>query len=88
MAGAFCRGRENFARIRWRWRWRRTIRERALHVPFGGDDVAQAVRVFGAIGIGMAVLAISRTSCGSRSSRRSAAECPPSERGRFELMRR
>ena len=33
--------------------------ERALHVPFGGDDViAQAVRVFGAIGIGMGVLAV------------------------------
>src|SRR5688572_4015026 len=33
--------------------------ERALHVPFGGDGViAQAVRVFGAIGGGMCVLAI------------------------------
>ena len=34
--------------------------ERALHVPFGGDDaIPQAVRVFGAIGTGMAVLAVS-----------------------------
>ena len=34
--------------------------ERALHVPFGGDDaIQQAVRVFGAIGTGMAVLAVS-----------------------------
>ena len=33
--------------------------ERALHVPFGGDALmAQAVRVFGAIGIGMGVLAV------------------------------
>jgi putative peptidoglycan lipid II flippase len=34
--------------------------ERALHVPFGGADViAQAIRVFGAIGIGVGALAIS-----------------------------
>lgn len=33
--------------------------ERALHVPFAGDTlIAQAVRVFGAIGIGMGVLAV------------------------------
>ncbi|MEO5741960.1 MAG: murein biosynthesis integral membrane protein MurJ [Vicinamibacterales bacterium] len=33
--------------------------ERALHVPFGGDDlIPQTVRVFGAIGIGMAVLGL------------------------------
>ena len=33
--------------------------QRALHVLFGGDDlIAQAVRVFGAIGTGMAVLAV------------------------------
>jgi putative peptidoglycan lipid II flippase len=33
--------------------------ERFLHVPFGGRDViAQAIRVFGAIGIALAVLAI------------------------------
>jgi putative peptidoglycan lipid II flippase len=33
--------------------------ERALHVPFGGRDVsAQALRVFGAIGVGVIVLAI------------------------------
>ncbi len=33
--------------------------ERALHVPFGGNDlIAQAVRVFGTIGIAMAVLAL------------------------------
>lgn len=34
--------------------------ERILHVPFGGRDLtAQAIRVFSAIGIGLAVLAIS-----------------------------
>jgi len=34
--------------------------ERFLHVPFGGADLmARAIRVFGAIGIGMAVLALS-----------------------------
>jgi len=34
--------------------------ERALHVPFGGDNaIQQAVRVCGAIAIGMAVLAVS-----------------------------
>ena len=33
--------------------------ERALYVPFGGDRlVAQAARVFGAIGIAMGVLAV------------------------------
>jgi len=34
--------------------------ERALHVPFGGDDViAQVIRVFGAIGIAICTLAVS-----------------------------
>ena len=33
--------------------------ERALHIPFSGDALrAQAVRVFGAIAIGLIVLAV------------------------------
>jgi putative peptidoglycan lipid II flippase len=38
--------------------------ERALHLPFPGNDVfARAIRVFGAIGVGLLVLAISASLC-------------------------